>query len=65
MSPPDNVELTRRACDAFNSRNWKAFGEFTHPDIEVESRLVAMEGAYRGDQGLRDWRDAIVHFMPD
>ena len=65
MSPSDNVELTRRAIDAFNSRDWKAFAAFTHPDIEVESRLVAMEGAYRGEEGLRDWREAIMGFLPD
>src|SRR6476659_4500364 len=65
MSPSDNVELTRRAIDAFNSRDWGAFTALTHPDIEVESRLVAMEGAYRGEEGLRDWREAIMGFLPD
>jgi ketosteroid isomerase-like protein len=65
MSPPDNVELTRRAYEAFNSRDWKAFAAIAHPDIEVESRLVAMEGGYRGERGLRDWREAIMGFLPD
>ena len=65
MSPSENVELTLRACDAFNGRDWEAFGRFMHPDIEVESRLVAMEGGYRGEEGLRDWRDAIMGFLPD
>src|SRR3954447_8827249 len=65
MSPSENVELTKRAYDAFNSRDWKAFGAFMDPDIEVQSRLVAMEGAYRGERGLRDWREAIMRFLPD
>ena len=65
MPESDNVERTRRSYDAFNRRDWRAFAELTAPDIEVESRLVAMEGAYRGEKGLRDWRDAIMHFMPD
>ena len=63
--PADNVELTRRAYEAFNSRDWEAFAALMHRDIEVESRLVAMEGGYRGQEGLRDWREAIMRFLPD
>ena len=63
--PAENVELTRRAYDAFNRRDWKTFGALMDPDIEVQSRLVAMEGAYHGQQGLRDWREAILRFLPD
>jgi hypothetical protein len=55
--PHDNAELTRQAYDAFNQRNWRAFAALMHQDVEVESRLVAMEGGYRGDDGLRRWRD--------
>jgi len=64
MSEAD-VELTHRAYEAFNARDWRAFSELMHPDIEVQSRLVAMEGAYRGEEGLRSWRDAIMGFLPD
>jgi ketosteroid isomerase-like protein len=60
-----NVELTRRCYAAFNSRDWETFAALMHPDIEVQSRLVAMEGRYRGDEGLRRWRDAIMGFIPD
>ena len=52
MSPSENVERTRRAYEAFNSRDWRTFGTFMHPDIEVESRLVAMEGGYRGEEEI-------------
>ena len=65
MPESRNVELTRRAYDAFNTRDWKTFGVLMHPDIEVQSRLVAMEGAYQGEEGLRDWREAIMNFLPD
>jgi ketosteroid isomerase-like protein len=65
VAPSENVELTRRAYDAFNNRDWRTFGDLMHPDIEVESRLVAMEGGYRGEEGLRSWRDAITGFLPD
>jgi ketosteroid isomerase-like protein len=61
----ENVELVRRCYDAFNRRDWRAFAEFMHQDVEVESRLVAMEGGYRGEEGLRDWREAIIGFIPD
>jgi hypothetical protein len=60
-----NVELTRRAYEAFNGRDWEAFGTMMHPEVVVESRLVAMEGGYRGETGLRSWRDAIMGFIPD
>jgi ketosteroid isomerase-like protein len=65
MPPSENVELTRRAYQAFNGRDWKTFGTFMHPDVEVESRLVAMEGGYRGEEGLREWREAIMRSLPD
>ena len=26
---------------------------------------MAMEGGYRGQKGLRDWREAIMRFLPD
>jgi ketosteroid isomerase-like protein len=61
----ENLELTRRAYDVFNRRDWAGFAEMMHPDLAVESRLVAMEGAYRGEAGLRRWRDAIMSFLPD
>jgi uncharacterized protein len=61
----ENVELTKRCYEAFNSRDWAAFAELMHPDVEVQSRLVAMEGIYSGEDGLRRWRDAIVENLPD
>jgi hypothetical protein len=61
----ENVERTHRAYEAFNNRDWAAFAALMHPEIEVQSRLVAMEGAYQGEQGLRRWRDAIMGFIPD
>src|SRR3954453_9750014 len=61
----ENVELVRRSYDAFNRRDWRALNELMDPDVEVESRLVAMEGGYRGEEGLRSWREAIIGFLPD
>jgi hypothetical protein len=40
-------------ADAFNRRDWPAFVVLTDDEIQVESRLVAMEGAFGGHEGLR------------
>ena len=34
-------------------------------EIEVESRLAAMEGVYSGHEGLRRWWDDVVETIPD
>ena len=44
----ENVELAYRAYDAFNRRDWDAFVLLSDPEIEIESRLVIMEGGYHG-----------------
>ena len=61
----ENVDLTREAYAAFNRHDWDAFVAFVDEDVEVESRLVAMEGGYHGHGGLRQWWDAILGAMPD
>jgi SnoaL-like domain len=50
---------------AFNRRDWDAFVALTHDEIQVESRLVAMEGAYTGHAGLRRWWDNFLGVFPD
>jgi hypothetical protein len=49
----ENLDLARALADAFNRRDWDAFVALADDGIEVESRLVGMEGAYRGREGLR------------
>ena len=61
----ENVESYYRAVDAFNRRDWDAFAALFDDEIEVESRLVAMEGAYRGRDGLRRWWDNFLSTFPD
>jgi SnoaL-like domain len=60
-----NVELAYRAADAFNRRDWDAFVRLTDPEIEVESRLVSMEGGYHGHEGLRRWWNDFLGTFPD
>jgi ketosteroid isomerase-like protein len=61
----ENIELYHRATAAFNRRDWDAFIAFAHPDIEIESRLVAMEGSYHGHEGARRWWDDFLGAFPD
>ena len=61
----ENLELTLKAYDAFNSHDWDAFVAFVDENVEVESRLVAMEGGYHGHAALRQWWDAVFRAMPD
>jgi ketosteroid isomerase-like protein len=61
----ENVELLERAYDAFNRRDWDAFVALMDEDIEAESRLAAVEGGYRGHEGLRRWWDDLLGMLPD
>ena len=61
----ENLDLTRAMADAFNRRDWPGFVAFADEEIEVESRLVAMEGAFSGHDGLRRWWDAFLGAFPD
>jgi SnoaL-like domain len=61
----ENVERTLAMARAFNRRDWDAFVALTHDEIQVESRLVAMEGAYTGHAGLRRWWDNFLGVFPD
>jgi hypothetical protein len=61
----ENLELALAMVDAFNRRDWEAFLTMTHEEIDVESRLVAMEGGYHGPEGLRRWWDNFLGAFPD
>lgn len=61
----ENVELGLRALDAFNRRDWDAFLVLMDDEVEIESRLVAMEGGYHGHEGLRRWWNDFLGAFPD
>src|SRR2546425_253496 len=61
----ENVALYLRMAEAFNRREWEAFLGLADDAIEIESRLVAMEGGYHGHDGLRRWWDNFVGALPD
>ena len=51
----ENVELTRRAFQAFNDRDLDALLAGLHDDVEAFPHLAALEGGYRGHDGVRRW----------
>jgi ketosteroid isomerase-like protein len=49
----ENVELVRRVNDAFAARDIEALLALHHPDAEIIVLRSAIEGPYRGHNGLR------------
>jgi ketosteroid isomerase-like protein len=50
----ENVEVIRRALDAFNRRDWDAWIAMCHEDSELYSLRAQLEGRpYTGKEGLR------------
>jgi ketosteroid isomerase-like protein len=63
----ENVELARRAIDAFNRRDLEAFLALNDRDVQFHSRLVEVEGGgpFRGHDGVRDWWESLLAISPD
>jgi SnoaL-like domain len=64
MSQGD-LDLTLSLYRFFNSRELDALVALTHEDIVIESRLVAMEGGYKGHEGVRRWWTNLLDAFPD
>jgi ketosteroid isomerase-like protein len=61
----ENVELTRRAFQAFNRRDLDAVLASLHAEVEAFPRLAAVEGGYRGHDGVRRWWAELLRAFPD
>jgi ketosteroid isomerase-like protein len=61
----ETVELARRAFQAFNDRDFDAVLEGLHEDVEAFPRLAAVEGGYRGHDGIRRWWAQLLDAFPD
>jgi ketosteroid isomerase-like protein len=61
----ENVELLRRAFQAFNRRDLDTMLALADEEIVVESRLAAVEGGYYGHQGVRRWWADTLEVLPD
>jgi ketosteroid isomerase-like protein len=60
-----NVELARRSYEAFMRRDLPALLELMDDDIEVVSRIAAVEGGLHGHDGIRRWWDSWFDAFPD
>lgn len=61
----ENVELARRAFQAFNDRDLDTVLAGLHDDVEVFPRIAAVEGGYRGHDGVRRWWAQLLGAFPD
>jgi hypothetical protein len=61
----ENVDRLLAACEAFNRRDWDGFLALMDDGVQLESRLVVMEGGYHGHDGLRRWWDDFLGVFPD
>jgi len=55
----EDVELFRRAIEAFNEGDLDAFLPFFDTDIVASPRLAPIEGVYRGHDGVRLWWESL------
>ena len=61
----ENLELSQRAYDALNRRHLDAFLALMDAGVEARPRVVAIEGGYSGQDGIRRWWGQLVDFLPD
>jgi ketosteroid isomerase-like protein len=62
-----NIELHRRAHDAFNERDLDAFLALADPDVEIVPQTVQLEGvaSFHGHDGVRKWWSDLLSVFPD
>jgi ketosteroid isomerase-like protein len=61
----ENVELALQAFDAVNRRDLDALLAVMDDDVEVVTRIAAMEGALHGHDGVRRWWENMFTAFPD
>jgi hypothetical protein len=61
----ENVERSYRVAEAFNRRDVEGFLALMDQEVEVVSRLAAMEGGYHGHDGVRRWWANLLGVIPD
>ena len=63
--PQEYVELVYRGIEAINRRDLDGFLALMDDDVEVASRIVAIEGGLRGHDGVRLWWQNWFDTWPD
>jgi ketosteroid isomerase-like protein len=60
-----NVELFRRAADAFNDGDRDAFLAYFDAEVVASPRMAPIEGVFRGHDGVRLWFETLRGTFPD
>ena len=61
----ENVELARRAYEAFNRRDLGSLLALMDVEVDLVPQLAAMEGDYHGHEGVRRWWQNLLDAWPD
>jgi ketosteroid isomerase-like protein len=61
----ENVEVAKRAFEAFQQDDIERFLSYIHPEVEWHSRLAEMEGTHHGHDGVRRWWASLFEVFPD
>jgi ketosteroid isomerase-like protein len=62
----ENVELHRRAVDAFNRRDLDAFLLLADDEVAINPLTLELEGgSYHGHDGIRSFWEAYLRVFPD
>jgi ketosteroid isomerase-like protein len=61
----ENVELALQAFDAINRRHLDALLALIDDDVEIVTRIAAMEGGLHGHDGMRRWWENMFTAFPD
>ena len=59
----ENVELARRAYAAFQAGDFDEWVSYFDPEVEFSQ--TAMEGSFRGHEGLREWAAGLTAAFPN
>jgi ketosteroid isomerase-like protein len=61
----ENVDRVLILYGAFNRRDLDAMLALMHDEVEIEPRLGALEGDFRGHEGVRRWWSNLLDALPD
>jgi ketosteroid isomerase-like protein len=61
----ENVELALQAFDAVNRRHLDALLALMDDDVEIVTRIAAVEGGLHGHDGMRRWWENMFTAFPD
>jgi hypothetical protein len=61
----ENVDRALFVFESFNRRDLDALLPLMNDEVEIEPRLGALEGHYRGHEGVRRWWSDLLELLPD